>query len=151
MSFSGKNDAESSRNFIKNSALHWKRAKLVQKSYGKFTESLRNFQDLSRRTHTGPYELIYEPIRAHMGPHGPIWPGPGPSRAEKVKKKHTFCLNNTFLLKIDVFDLQTLFFHCFKVFFKFLAEICLRTHIKSHQKASSRHKMCKFRTTCTLP
>ena len=54
-----------------------KRAKFVQKSYGKFTESLRNFQDLSRRTHKGPYGPIYGPIRAHMGPDGPQ-PGPGP-------------------------------------------------------------------------
>ena len=26
------------------------------------------FQDLSRRTHKGPYGPIYGPIRAHMGP-----------------------------------------------------------------------------------
>ena len=38
-----------------------------------------------------------------------------------------------------------------KYVFRFLAEIRLRTLIKSHQKASSRPKTCKFRTTCTLP
>ena len=44
-----------------------KRAKFVQKSYGKFTL----FQDLSRRTHKGPY-----------GPQpGPAQPGLGPNPA----------------------------------------------------------------------
>ena len=55
LSSSNKNDAELSLNFIKIQFLDPKRAKLVQKSYGKFTESLRNFQDLSRRSHKGPY------------------------------------------------------------------------------------------------
>ena len=41
-SLSTQNNAESFRNFIKNSVLDPKRTKLVQKSYGKFTESLRN-------------------------------------------------------------------------------------------------------------
>ena len=36
------NDAESFKKFIKNSVWDPKRAKFVQKSYGKFTESLRN-------------------------------------------------------------------------------------------------------------
>ena len=61
MSFSSKNDAESFRNFIKIQFLDPKRAKLVQKFYGKLTESLRNFQDLTRRTHKGPYGPIYVP------------------------------------------------------------------------------------------
>ena len=78
MSFSGKNDAESFRNFIKNSVLDPKCAKLIlivlRKVYGKLTESLRNLQDLSRRTHKGPYG----PIRAHMGPYAPIWAHMGP-------------------------------------------------------------------------
>ena len=56
--FSNKNDAESSRSFIKNLVLDPKRAKLVQKSYGKFTESLRNLQ---RAVQEDPY----------MGPYGP--------------------------------------------------------------------------------
>ena len=50
------------------------------------TESLRKvygiFQDLSRRTHKGPYGLIYGPIRAHMAPYGPQ---PGPTDAMQIK------------------------------------------------------------------
>ena len=42
LSFSNRNDAESSINFIKIQFLDPKRAKLVQKSYRKFRESLRN-------------------------------------------------------------------------------------------------------------
>ena len=45
LSFSGKNDAESLRNLIKNSVLDPKRAKLIQKSYGKFTELPRPVQE----------------------------------------------------------------------------------------------------------
>ena len=85
LSFSGKNDAESFRNFIKIPFLNPKRAKLVQKSYGKFTESLRNlprpyviFQDLSRRTHKGPYGPIYGP---QPGPSPQPGLGPNPARA----------------------------------------------------------------------
>ena len=92
----------------------------------------------------------YGPIWAHMGPYGPIWARPGPLKSGKSKKKTHF-LSNTFFLKIFVFDLQTAFFDGKTVFFKFLAEICLGTLIKSPQKASSRPKICKFRTTCTLP
>ena len=65
MNFSGKNDTESSRNFIKNLVLDPKRAKSAQKSYGKFTESLRKVygiygisQDLSRRTHKTDCYLV---------------------------------------------------------------------------------------------
>ena len=49
-----------------------------------------------------------------------------------------------FLLKSYSVDGKT-------VFFRFLAGIRLRAPIKSPQKASSRPKTCKFRTTCTLP
>ena len=49
------------------------------------------------------------------------------------------------------FYIHTAFFDCFNVFFRFLAEIHLRTPLKSLRKASSRPKTCKFRTTCTLP
>ena len=78
LSFSGKLDAESYRNLMKNSVLGPKRAKFVQKSYGKFTESLRNFQDLSRRTHKGPYGPIYGPIWAptRTGPQPGLGPNP---------------------------------------------------------------------------
>ena len=72
LSVSGKNDAESSSNFIKNSVLDPKRAKLIQS----LTESLRNvyviFQDLSRRFHKGQYWPIWAHIWAHKGPYGPI-------------------------------------------------------------------------------
>jgi len=48
------------------------------------TEIWRNFQDLPRRTHKGPYGPTYGPIRthiwAHKGPYGPQ-PGPGPNPA----------------------------------------------------------------------
>ena len=50
-----------------------------------------------------------------------------------------------------VFDLHTEFFDGFDVFFRFQAAIRLRTLVKLPQKASSRPKTCKFRTTCTLP
>ena len=79
MSFSSKNDAESSRNSIKNKVLDPKRAKFIQKSYGKFMESLRNFQDLSSRTHKvpRPYAPIWAPTRT--GPQPGL--GPNPARA----------------------------------------------------------------------
>ena len=66
-------------------------------------------------------------------------------------KKHAFSLSDTFFAKIVVFDLQTTFFHCFTVFFRCLAEIHLRTPIKSPQKASSRTQSLNFHPTCTLP
>ena len=79
----------------------------------------------------------------------------GPARAleerDKFTKRVHFLKSNIFFLKIVVFNLQTMFFDEQAVFFKFLAEIYLRTPIKSPQKASSRPKTCKFRTTCTLP
>ena len=71
MSFSSKNDAESFRNFIKIPFLDPKRAKLVQKSYGKFTESTES----SKTCPGGP---IRTHIWAHKGPYGPQ-PGPGPN------------------------------------------------------------------------
>ena len=100
LSFSNKNDAESSRNFIKKQVLDPKRAKFVKKSlrkvYGKYTESFKTSKTCPGRpiwAHKGPYGPIYGPIRAHMspymGPSGPIWaptrtgpqPGPGPPSA----------------------------------------------------------------------
>ena len=56
-----------------------------------------------------------------------------------------------FYQKNQHFYINTTFFDGFNVFFRFLAEIRLRTTVKSPQKASSRPKMGKFRTTCTLP
>ena len=94
------------------------------------------------------------PIWAHMGPYGSVWARMGPARALEEREKfrtNTLFLRNAFFSKIVVFELQTMLFDCFNVFFRFLAEIRLRTPIKSPQKASSRPKMCKFRTTCTLP
>ena len=96
LSFSSKNDAELFINFVKIQFLDPKRAKLVQKSYGKFTESLQNLQDLSRRTHKGPYGPIYGPIRpicAHMGPNADraptrTGPQPGPGHYKRVWYKH---------------------------------------------------------------
>ena len=88
-----------------------------------------------------------------MGSYGPVWANVGPARAleERDKfRKNMFCLRNTLFLKIVIFDLQTKFVDGFNEFFRFLAEIRLRTLIKSPQKARSRPKMCKFRTTCTL-
>ena len=76
-----KNDAESSRNFIKKQVLDPKRAKFVQKSlrkvYGKYTES-------SKTSKTCPGR----PIWAHMGPYmGPrilsvLLPGKNPTRSK---------------------------------------------------------------------
>ena len=88
------------------------------------------------------------------GPYGPIRARMGPARTleerEKIRKKRTFFLRNTsqkssFLTSI-IFS-----FDSFNVLLRFLAEIRLRTILKSPQKASSRPKTCKFRTTCTLP
>ena len=76
LSFSSKNDAESSRNFMKILFLDPKRAKLVQKSlrkvYGKYTESSKTSKTCPGkhiRAHKGPYE----PLWAHIGPYGPLW------------------------------------------------------------------------------
>ena len=96
------------------------------------------------------------PIRAHMGPYGPVWAHMGRARAlearEKFRENVFIFLSNIFLFsKIVVFDIQTTFFVGETVFFRFLTEIRLRTPIKSPQKPSSRPKTCKFRTTCTLP
>ena len=51
---------------------------------------------------------------------------------------HLFFFSNTCFLKIIVFDLQTAFFVGKTVFFRFLAEIRLRTPLKSPQKQNSR-------------
>ncbi len=64
---------------------------------------------------------------------------------------HLFSYVTHFSQTSSFFDLQTFCFNGKTVFFKFLAEIRFRTPIKSPQEASSRPKMCKFRTTCTLP
>ena len=90
---------------------------------------------------------FFGPIWALMGPYGP---GPGPWRAGKVQKMHLF-LSKSFFKEIVVFDLQTPIFDGKTVFFRFLAEIRMRTLAKSSQKASSGPISCKFRTTCTLP
>ena len=50
-----------------------------------------------------------------------------------------FCFNSARFSKIVVLDLQTAFFDEKTVFFRFLAEIRLRTLIRSPQKASSTH------------
>ena len=90
-----------------------------------------------------------------MGPYGPILARMGPARSleerENKKQKAHLSLRDTFFSKIVVFDLQTTIFDGLNVFFRLLAEMRLRTLIKSLQKASSRPKTCKFRTTCTLP
>ena len=84
-----------------------------------------------------------------MGPYGPIWAHMGPARAleerEKLKKSEPF-FQVTFFLEIFVFDLQSTFVDGKTVFFKFLAEIRLRTPIKSLQKPRSRPQSCNFHT-----
>ena len=89
-SFSNINDAESSRNFIKNLVLDPKHAKLDQKSlrkvYRKYTESSKTSKTCPGRpirahkgpygpmwAHMGPYGPLWAHIWAHMGPYGPIW------------------------------------------------------------------------------
>ena len=99
-----------------------------------------------------PIKVIF--VTYLFGFFGHLWAHMGPARAlgeqEKFKKDSLF-LRNTFFSKIIVFDLQTKLFDGKTAFFRLLAEIRLRTLIKSHQKASSRPKKCKLRTTCTLP
>ena len=73
---------ESSRNFIKNQVWDPKRAKLVQKSYGKFTEVYGTSKTCPGgpiRAHMDPYGPIYGPIWVHMGPYGSSWTGLGSS------------------------------------------------------------------------
>ena len=98
---------------------------------------------------------FFGPMWAHKGPYGPLWAHMGPARAleerEKCRKNIPFSHVTHFHQKSLFFDLQTAFFDGFNVLFRFLAEIRLRTIIKSPQKASSRPITCKFRTTCTLP
>ena len=103
MSFSTQNHAESSRNFVKNSVLEPKHAKLDQKSE----------------------------TWAHMGPYGPgtrPWPsksGKGPARAleerEKFRKTALFFLKHIFTKK-KANVRQTALIHGFNVFLNFLAE-----------------------------
>ena len=109
-SFSNKNDAESSRNFIKKWVLDPRRTKLVQMSLrkvdGKLTPSPRLVQE-------GPYGPIWAHIWAHQGPYGSIYgpilaptrtgpepgqgpnpdwaptrPGPGKELSSWASKKH---------------------------------------------------------------
>ena len=60
------------------------------------------------------------------GPYGPLWAHVGPARAleerEKFRKNALF-FRAAFLSTDVVFYLQTAFFDCFNVFFRFLAEI----------------------------
>ena len=49
------------------------------------------------------------------------------------------------------FSLQTVLVDQKTVFFRFLAQICFGTPLKSPQKPSSRSQSCKFPPTCTLP
>ena len=63
----------------------------------------------------------------------------------------TYFLHNIFFSKIVVLDLQTAFFDGKTVFFRFLAEIRLRTPLRSPQKPSSRPQSCNFVPPCTLP
>ena len=63
----------------------------------------------------------------------------------------TYFLSDSFFSKIIFFNLQTKFFDGQILFFRFLAEIRLRTPLKSHQKASSRAQSYNFHPTCTLP
>ena len=60
-------------------------------------------------------------------------------------------LHNPFFSKFVVFSLQTTFFDGTTVFFRFLADIYLRTPIKPPQKGSSRTISCNVHPTCTLP
>ena len=53
---------------------------------------------------------------------------------QKLNFRSPIFLHNAFFSKIVVFDLQTQFFDEKPVFFRFLAEIRLRTLIKSPQK-----------------
>ena len=75
----------------------------------------------------------FGPIRAHVGPYGPIWARPGPLKSGKIKKTYLFYVTY-YSQKTSFFNLQTMFFHSFNVCFRFLAEIHLRTLIKSPQK-----------------
>ena len=76
----------------------------------------------------------------------------GPTRAlEEQDKLNKYIFYVTHFSEIVIFDLQTTFLDGKTVFFRFLAEIRLRTLINSPQKASSRPKTYKFHTTCTLP
>ena len=69
-------------------------------------------------------------LRVHMGPYGP-----GRALEEREKfKKNTFSLSSIFSQKTVVFNFLTTFFNGKTVFFRFLAEIRLRTLIKSSQK-----------------
>ena len=80
-----------------------------------------------------------------MGPFGPVWAHMGPARALEKRKKiwkvaPLFCPTH-FVSKIVVFDLQTMFFDGFHVFFTFLAEIRFRTIMKLPQKTNLETKM----------
>ena len=66
------------------------------------------------------FYLFFGISRAHMGPARAL------EEREKIKEIHVF-LSNPFFSKIMVFDLQTKFFDGEPLFFRFLAEIRLRT------------------------
>ena len=69
---------------------------------------------------------------------GSIWARPARALEEREKlKKMNYFFSNTFFQEIVVFDLQTAFVDGKTVFFRFLAEIRLRTPLKSPQKPSS--------------
>ena len=83
-------------------------------------------------TYKGNIFTYFFVFRVHMCPYEPIWacmgtygPRPGPWRAGKVKKKHFF--SHTFSQKSSAFEIQTTIFDGKTMFFKFLAEIRLRT------------------------
>ena len=125
MSFSGKNDAKSFRNFIENSVLDSKRAKLVQKSLRKVDGKLTLFP---RPVQEDPYGPIYGPIWA------PTRTGPQPgldffwNRFLFHETLYMFDLFNV------VFDLQknypsvTLTRNCLPPgweFHKFIFQVCI--------------------------
>ena len=90
---------------------------------------------------------LYGPIRAHMGPYGP-----GPLKSRKGSEKTHIFVEQHFFSQKSLFLTSRQHFLMEKPCSSgYLAQIRLRTLIKSPQKASSRPNTCKFRTTCTLP
>ena len=75
------------------------------------------------------YSGPYGHIRAHMGPARAL------EERERFRKITLLCLSNTFFSNIIVFDLLTTLFDGFNVFFRFLAEIRLRTLTKIISKS----------------
>ena len=60
-------DISSKTQFWTRSVRNW--SKSLTESLRKVYVIFQDFQDLSRRTHKGPYWPIYGPIRVHMGPN----------------------------------------------------------------------------------